>query len=43
MKLLEFSAKYPDEASCIARLREIQEKKATYMPEMRSYALALEE
>ena len=26
MKLLEFASKYPDEASCIARLREIKEK-----------------
>ncbi len=38
MKLLKFSAKYPDEASCIARVEGDQRKKATYMPGMRSSA-----
>lgn len=32
MKLLEFTSKYPDEASCIAKLRELREKEVRICP-----------
>jgi hypothetical protein len=42
MKLLEFTQKYPDEESCIAKLRELRERDVHVCPQMRAQGMVLE-